>query len=66
MLPRIGMMLKNIKLTGTSLSLEEGQLVKLTPATNIPNGEGRYYAEPLDDSDNSNSILLDTEDVEVY
>ena len=63
-----GVMLKSVKLTGTSLELEAGQIVELHPATNIPAGDGRYYAQPAQDEHGwgSGSILLDPGDVEIY
>lgn len=61
----IGIMLKTVKLTGTDLQLIQGQQVKLTPATNIPNGHGRFYAQPAHCCDwGDNAILLDVGDVE--
>ena len=61
-----GIMQTDVKLTGTDLKLIKGQLVDLTPATNIPDGEDRYYAQPTYlNSWGSSSILLDRGDVEV-
>lgn len=40
-----GTMKRDIHLLGTSLRLLKGQIVNLTPATNIP--EGGYFARPL-------------------
>ena len=61
----IGIMLKTVKLTGTGLQLIQGQQVKLTPAMNIPNGQGWFYAQPAHCFDwGEDSILLDVGDVE--
>lgn len=62
-----GLMCKDVQLTGTDLKLTRGQLVDLTPAANIPNGNGRYYASPAFGFEwGDASILLDPDDVHVF
>ena len=42
----LGTMRQDIKLEGTSLKLLKFQVVRLTPATNQPEPEGKYFARP--------------------
>jgi hypothetical protein len=60
-------MTNDAHLLGTGLKLFKGQRVQLTPATNIPDGDGKYFASPVGGfpgCDEMDSILLDTEDLE--
>lgn len=54
-----------VELLGTQLSLDEGQVVRLEDATNIPPREDRvaqYYAQPYHGHWGADSILvLDTD-----
>lgn len=63
-----GVMKCNVELLGTSLKLQAGQRVRLTPATNLP--QGGYFAAPSDGkwSDGiercpEDSILVTADDV---
>lgn len=65
-----GTMLRNVWMHGTSLRLRLGDKVALTPASNIPNGGGRFYARPYSgewadgiERPDEDSILLDPGDV---
>ena len=49
-------MTQSVKLLGTSLALNKGQTVTITPATNLP--QGGYFAAPVDGSWGEYSILL--------
>lgn len=65
----LGTMLTDVILQSTSLRLQEGQRVHLTPTTNLPD-KSNYFARPADgkwsdglDRDEADSILITPEDV---
>lgn len=58
----IGIIQNDIHQAGTRNRLRIGDKVYLTPATNTPNGEDKYYArQPM----KMESILIDRKDVKI-
>lgn len=49
-------------LLGTGLRLEAGEIVKLTPATNIPNGKTKWFARSIHWK-HDGSILIEASEV---
>lgn len=69
----LGIMRNDVKLLGTTLNLDRLDIVHLTPATNQPNGDGRYFARPWNciwpdgiERNPDDSILLDKGDVKPH
>jgi len=68
---KTGIMQADVELLGTSLSLQKGQRVRLTEATNLPPGRGKWFAAPLDgkwadgiDHGPDDSILISAAEVD--
>jgi hypothetical protein len=59
-----GTMLNTVKLLGTSLELQKGQRVQITPAINQPD-KTLMFAKPIDGSWGEDSILLQHGDWQV-
>ena len=43
----IGLMKQDVHLLGTDLRLKKGELVCLTPVTNLPDSKYKFFAKPL-------------------